>query len=75
MAEFRKWWDNADFIVQLLLAIFVGPIVLGIYRICRGDTKGIIWGIVWILTGGLLGVGAIIDLVYVIMKKPVWELN
>ena len=73
MEAFRKWWDNADFIIKLLLAIFV-PIVPAIYRFCRGDTKGMIWGIVWLLTGCLCGVGYVIDIIYVIMKKPLWEL-
>lgn len=74
MSGYRKWVDDLPMWAKILFAIFLGPIIYGIYRIAKGDTSNIILGIAWILTGGLLGVGSIIDLVFIIMKKPLWEL-
>ena len=74
MAGYRKWVDELPMWAKILLAIFVGPIIFGLYRIAKGDTGNIILGIAWILTGGLVGVGALIDLIFIIMKRPLWEL-
>jgi TM2 domain-containing membrane protein YozV len=44
----------------LLLAIFLG--FLGIHRFYAGK---IITGIIWLLTGGLLGIGVIVDIILI----------
>lgn len=36
MKEYIKFVDDLPLIVKVLLAIFVGPIVYGIYRIAKG---------------------------------------
>ena len=74
MGNYRKWLNEQSFIVKLLLVIFLDPIIFGLYRIAKGDTSNVILGIVWFITGGLAGVGWLIDLIFIIQKKPVWEL-
>ena len=74
MAGYRKWLDEQSFIVKLLLTIFLDPIIFGLYRVAKGDTGNILLGIAWFITGGLFFIGWVIDAIFVIMKKPVWEL-
>lgn len=52
--------SDKSFVVTLLLAIFLGT--LGIHRFYVGK----IWtGILWLLTGGLLGIGMIVDVIVI----------
>ena len=68
MNEYLKAVDGLPLIAKILLAIFVGPIVYGIYRIAKGK---LIIGVLWIITGGFFGIGWVIDIVTVIMSgKP-----
>lgn len=60
--------DNLDWTVNLILTIFLDPLVQGINRVLRGR---VIAGIVWIITGGLFGIGWIIDIVTMITKKDI----
>ena len=71
MAELRKTLDSLPWIATLLLVIFVDCIYGGIYRITKGDTLGIVAGIIWIVTGGVFGIGWLIDLITVIVNKKI----
>lgn len=68
MNEYVKAIDGLSLIVKLLLAIFVGPIIYGIYRIAKGK---VIIGIIWIITWGLCGIGLIIDVVTILLSNKV----
>ncbi|MDD4063609.1 MAG: TM2 domain-containing protein [Bacilli bacterium] len=68
MNEYVKAIDGLSLIVKLLLAIFVGLIIYGIYRIAKGK---VIIGIIWIITGGLFGIGWIIDVVTILLSNKV----
>ncbi|MBD3191619.1 MAG: NINE protein [Candidatus Heimdallarchaeota archaeon] len=54
-----------DKIVDLLMCIFLGG--LGIHRFLKGYNVS---GILWLCTGGLFGVGVIIDAIYIATDKP-----
>ena len=74
MNEFRKAIDELPLIVKIILALpFIDGIVFGIYRICRGDMIAVILGVIWIFIGS--AVGWIIDIVFLALGKPVFELN
>ncbi len=60
--------DQLDYIVQLILTIFFDPLVQGINRVLRGN---LIMGIVWIVTGGIFGIGWIIDIVTMVTQKDI----
>jgi len=60
--------DKLGWIVNVILTIFFDPIVQGINRILRGR---VIIGLLWIITGGIFGIGWIIDIITVIFKKKI----
>lgn len=68
MKEYVKAIDGLPWIVQLLLVFFLDPIIFGIYRIAKGS---LIIGIIWIITGGLFGIGWLIDLITMLLNKKV----
>ncbi len=70
MAELRKTLSGWDFILKLLLVI-VYDIYGALYRISRGDTVGIVIGVLQLVTGNFFGIMWIIDLVTVIIHKEV----
>lgn len=51
-------------LAALLLCIFLGGI--GVHRFYVGK---IVSGILWLLTGGLFGIGAVIDLILIIVGE------
>lgn len=51
-------------VVDFLLTFFLGT--FGIYRFYKGYKKT---GILWLFTLGLLGIGWLVDLIYVIQDK------
>ena len=53
---------------NLILTIFFDPLVQGINRFLRG--KAII-GILWFITGGIFGIGWIIDIVTMLINKKI----
>ena len=74
MAEFRKAIDSLPLIIKIILALpFIDGIIYGIYRICRGDTPALILGVIWIFIGSV--VGWILDIVFLVLGKPVFELS
>ncbi len=70
MAELNKSLKGMSFIVKLLLVIFY-DIYGALIRISRGDTAGIVIGVIQLLTGNFFGIMWIIDLVTVIIHKEV----
>lgn len=74
MNEYRKAIDGLPLIVKILLALpLIDGVVYGVYRVCRGDTPAAILGIVWIFVGA--SVGWIVDMIFLLLGKPVWELS
>ncbi|QLY40449.1 hypothetical protein HF295_06140 [Hujiaoplasma nucleasis] len=66
MKEYIKFVDDLPLIVKVLLAIFVGPIVYGIYRIAKGK---LLIGILWIIFGYFFIF--IIDIVTLVMNGKI----
>ena len=60
--------DSLGWLVVLILTIFFDPIVQGINRILRGK---LIIGVLWIITGGIFGIGWIIDIVTMLIHKDI----
>ena len=70
MAEFRKTLAGLPWIVKLLLVV-VYDIYGALYRISKGDTVGIVVGVLQLVTGNFFGIFWLIDLITVIVKKEV----
>jgi len=60
--------DKLGWVVNIMLTIFFDPVVQGINRILRGR---VIIGILWFITGGIFGIGWLIDIITVIFKKKI----
>jgi tryptophan-rich sensory protein len=60
--------DELGWLIVLILTIFFDPIVQGINRILRGK---LIIGIVWIITGGVFGIGWIVDIITMLIHKDI----
>ena len=60
--------DSLGWGANLILTIFLDPIIQGINRILRGK---MIVGLLWIITGGIFGIGWIIDIVTMVINKDI----
>jgi len=60
--------DKLDWLIKLILTVFVDPLVMGINRILRGN---VIIGLLWIVTGGIFGIGWLIDIITMLLKKDI----
>ena len=60
--------DKLGWGVNLILTIFFDPLIQGINRLLRGK---VIIGILWIITGGIFGIGWLIDIVTMIVNKDI----
>lgn len=70
-----KMYEDLPKIVKILLQIFLGSIISGLYRILRFlETKNIVTlvvGIISLVTGGLFGILWIVDLVTEILRNRI----
>ena len=71
LKQLRGTLDSLPWIANLLLVIFVDAIWGALYRLTKGDVAGIVIAILWFVTGSFFGIGWIIDLVTVIVKKKI----
>jgi hypothetical protein len=60
--------DKLGWLIKLVLTIFLDPLVQGINRILRGK---LITGLLWIITGGIFGIGWLIDIVTMLINKDI----
>ncbi|MCL2129213.1 MAG: hypothetical protein FWH35_02550 [Treponema sp.] len=60
--------DQLGWLPNLILTIFFDPLVQGINRILRGK---VIIGLLWIITGGIFGIGWLIDIVTMLINKDI----
>jgi TM2 domain-containing membrane protein YozV len=60
--------DSLGWVINVILTIFLDPLIQGINRILRGR---VIIGILWIFTGGIFGIGWLIDIITIIVKKDI----
>ena len=60
--------DKLGWGINILLTIFFDPLVQGINRVLRG--KPII-GILWIITGGVFGIGWVIDVITMLLNRDI----
>ncbi len=74
MKEFRKALTELPWIVKLLLVVFY-DLYGALKRISKGDVKGIVVGVLMLVTGNIFGIMWIIDLVTIILKKEVTVLD
>ena len=73
--KITETYENLPKIIKVLLQIFLGAIVSGVYRVIRFlETKNIVTlvvGIVSLCTGGLFGILWVIDLVTEIFSNRI----
>jgi len=60
--------DKLPWLIKLILTFFFDPVVQGINRVLRGR---LFIGILWVITGGIFGIGWIIDIISVLLYKDI----
>ena len=60
--------DKLDWLIKLILTIFFDPLIQGINRILRGK---VIIGLLWIITVGIFGIGWLIDIITMLIRKDI----
>jgi hypothetical protein len=60
--------DKLGWPIVLILTLFFDPIVQGINRLLRGK---LLFGVIWIITGGLFTIGWVIDVITVLIYKDI----
>jgi hypothetical protein len=60
--------DSMDWTLNVVLTVLADPIWQGVNRILRGR---LIIGVLWIITGGIFGIGWIIDVVTMVTAKDI----
>jgi len=60
--------DSLGWFINLILTIFFDPVVQGINRMLRGK---FLIGLFWIITGGLFGIGWVIDIITMLLFKDI----
>ena len=60
--------DKLGWLVGFILTIFFDPLVQGINRILRGK---VIIGLLWIISGGIFGIGWLIDIITMLIHKDI----
>lgn len=60
--------DGLGWGINLILTIFLDPLVQGINRILRGK---VIIGLLWIVTVGIFGIGWLIDIITMIIHRDI----
>ena len=82
LKNFRKTLDSIPWVIELLLVIFFDGLYGGIYLMTRGDTTGVIIGIVWLVLAYVpmvfgwigsvvLAVLTIVDIICVCIHKKI----
>lgn len=75
MQKYRQWVDGLPFVFKIIFALpILDGIIYGIYRICGGTENilNLLLGIFWLFFGSVFG--WIIDLIFIVLDKPVFEL-
>lgn len=68
MKDYVKAINGLNVILKFIIALFLDPIIFGIYRIAKGK---VIIGLIWIFTAGLFGIGWLIDLITIATSNKV----
>lgn len=76
MKDLLKTLEGLPWIAQLLLALFgvYGNLIRLLRSLIKGNVLNVILAVLAFITGGF-GILLVVDLVCVILKKPIWWLD
>jgi hypothetical protein len=60
--------DDLGWLPNVVLTILFDPVVQGINRVLRGR---LIAGVLWIITGGIFGIGWLVDIITIILNRRI----